>query len=101
MRKVNCIAAVIGMGLAMIPWAALAQGPAARQDATPATAVTTTTPAIPADQQPTQEQLAKLFKLMRVQNQLESIAKAMPAIMQQQMAAQIKQIQQDHADALY
>jgi hypothetical protein len=91
MKKVICIAAVIGMGLAMTPWAALAQEPAVQQH-------TASTPAIPADQQPNQEQLAKLFKLMRVQDQLESITKAMSAAMQQQMAAQIKQIQQAHPE---
>jgi hypothetical protein len=91
MKKVNCIAAVIAMGLAMTPWAALAQEPAVQQDAT-------STPAIPADQQPTQEQLAKWFNLMRVQDQLESITKTMSAAMQQQMAAQIKQTQQAHPE---
>jgi hypothetical protein len=98
MKKVNCFAAVIGMGLAMTSWAALAQEPAVRQDPAATTVVTAATPAIPADQQPTPEQLVKMFKLMRVEDQLESITKAMPAIMQQQMAAQMKQIQQDHPE---
>lgn len=91
MKKVNWIAAIIGMGLAMTPWAALAQEPVVQQEATSA-------PANPADQQPTQEQLAKWFKLMRVQDQLESITKTMSAAMQQQMAEQIRQTQQAHPE---
>jgi hypothetical protein len=57
MKKVNCIAAVMGMGLAMTSWAALAQGPAVRQDPVATTVSTAASPAIPADQQPTPEQL--------------------------------------------
>ncbi len=95
MKKTNCIAAVIGMGLAMVPWAVLAQAPAVQPADTPTAAATA---AIPADQQPSKEQLAKLFELMRLRDQLATITKMMPAMMQQQMTAQIKQMQQDHPE---
>jgi hypothetical protein len=85
MKKAFFITAIFGIGLIMTPWAAVAQAPA-----TPA--------AIPADQQPTKEQLTKLFELMRVQNQLSTVTQIMPTIVQQQMAAQTKQMQQSHPE---
>jgi hypothetical protein len=85
MKKANCIVALIGMGLAMASWAARAQAPAAPT-------------AIPADQQATKEQLAKLFELMRVRDQVASLAKTLPTIMQQQMTAQMSQMQKDHPE---
>jgi len=54
--------------------------------------------AIPADQQSTKEQLAKLFELMRVRDQVASLTKTMPALMQQQVTAQMKQMQQSNPE---
>jgi hypothetical protein len=92
MKSALKLATVLGLGLAMAPWA-IAQAPAAQPAAPAATAAT-----IPVDQQPTKEQLAKLFDLMRVHEQLASVTKMMPALMQQQFAAQAKQMQKDHPE---
>jgi hypothetical protein len=48
-------------------------------------------PAIPTNQQPTKEQLAKLFEVMRLRQQLQSYLKMMPAMIQQQIQAQFKE----------
>jgi uncharacterized protein len=85
MKKTLIIAAVIGIALMTTPLAAIAQAPVASA-------------AIPADQQPTKEQLIKLFELMRVRDQLTTVTQLMPTIVQQQMAAQTKQMQQNHPE---
>lgn len=96
MKKSNCILAVLGMGLALIPWAVSAQAP--DQPKAAATPVTAAPPAIPLDQQPTKEQLAKLFDLIRVRQQVQSLLKMMPAMVQQQMQAQAKTIEAKHPE---
>jgi uncharacterized protein len=98
MKKAICIAAAIGMGLAMASWPARAQTPAVRKADKPVAAVTAAQTTIPSDQQPTKEQLTKLFQLMRVQDQLDSITKIMPQMMQQSMEEQLKQAQKAHPD---
>jgi hypothetical protein len=92
MNKTCQFAAVLGIGLALAPWA-LAQAPASQPEATPAVA-----PVIPQDQQATKEQLAKLFEVMRLREQLASVTKMMPALMQNQMQEQFRQMQKDHPE---
>jgi hypothetical protein len=53
---------------------------------------------VPTDQQPTNDQLPKLFELMRIKEQMESVTKMMPAMMQQQFQAQFKEMQKDHPE---
>ena len=86
MKKVYKLAAVLGLGLAMGPWA-VAQAPAAQTATAPVVAAT-----IPLDQQPTKEQLAKLFEVMRLRQQLDGVMKMMPAMMQQQVQVQMKEL---------
>jgi len=83
-RKIK-YAAAIGIALVMIPLAAVAQAPADQ----PATA--TSAAVIPPDQQPTKEQLTKLFELMRVHQQVQSVLTMMQSMMQQQIRAKIKE----------
>jgi hypothetical protein len=85
MNNAYKLAAVLGIGLILAPWA-VAQAPAGQPPATPATA------AIPPDQQPTKEQLTRLFEVMRVRQQVQSVLKVMPAMIQQQMQEQAKEI---------
>jgi hypothetical protein len=87
MKKAVCITALLG--IMMLPCAISAQLPAA-----PEAAAAT----IPADQQPTKEQLLKLFELMKVRDQLASVTKMMPALLQQQMQAQMEQMKKDHPE---
>jgi hypothetical protein len=86
MKNVSKFAVVIGIGLALTPWAT-AQVPAEQP-----TAETVSVPVISPDQQPTKEQLAKLFEVMRIRQQMESIMKMMPAMIQQQVQDQTKEM---------
>ncbi len=89
MNKTRKLAAAIGMVLGLATGLAFAQPSPVQQAAATQ---------IPLDQQPTKEQLAKLFELMRVHEQMASMTKMMPALMQQQFQAQFKQMQQDHPE---
>ena len=80
-------AAVIGFGLALAPWTIFAQAPAAAPAPETATAAV-----IPPDQQPTKEQLNKLFEVMHLKDQMQSMMKMMPALIQQQMKEQVSQV---------
>jgi hypothetical protein len=79
--------AVIGFGLALAPWTIFAQAPAAAPAPETATAAV-----IPPDQQPTKEQLYKLFEVMHLKDQMQSMMKMMPALIQQQVKEQQKQV---------
>jgi hypothetical protein len=79
-------AAILCLGLALASSALFAQAPAEH------TAVIALAPAIPPDQQPTKEQLAKLFEVMRLRQQLQNVMKMMPVMIQQQIQAQMKEI---------
>jgi hypothetical protein len=92
MKNAGNFAVVLGMGL-FLALSGFAQAPA---EQTAPASVPAPVAAIPADQQPTQEQLTKLFELMRVRENLASVSKMMPELMQQQIAAQAKEMQKDH-----
>ncbi len=69
-----------------------------RAQAGPPPAATTTaspesTPsAIPPDQQPTKQQLAKLFEVMQIREQVATVMQMFPAMIQQQLRQQEKEI---------
>ena len=85
MIRIIKYAAVIGIALALAPWT-IAQTPADQPAATQAQ-----TAAIPPDQQPTKEQLAKLFEMTRLRKQVQSVQKMMQSMIQQQINAQAKE----------
>lgn len=95
MKKTICFAAALGV--MMLPCAAFAQAPAAQPSTAPA-AVMAEPSGLPADQQPTKEQLIKLFELMHVRDQLASVTKMIPALVQQQMKTQMQQMQNNHPE---
>ncbi len=68
----------------------LAQAPATDHTAT--IALLPNESAIPVDQQPTPDQLNRLFEVMRLRTQMESVTKMMPAMIQQQVEAQTRQL---------
>jgi TonB family protein len=80
----------------LVPSSGLAQTPAGQTVDTIARAVPA---AIPADQQATKEQLVKLFELIRVREQVASLTKMIPVLVQQQMTTQMKQLQNNPAIA--
>ena len=65
----------------------VAQQPASQ--AVPAPVPAVAAPAVPPDQQPTKEQLARLFELMHVREQTAIVRRTMTGLLQQQMHAQI------------
>lgn len=89
MRKLHAAAALAALTLA--PWT-IAQAPAAPSapaDQQPAE----TTAEVPAGQQATREQLTKLFEVMRLRKQFDSMTRMMPAIVQQQVHEQMEEMQ--------
>jgi hypothetical protein len=105
MKKNTWIAAVLGIGLVAAPWAAFAQAPdgqsgehAQQQKQEIKVKAAPAPDTIPPDQQPSKEQLAKLFEVMRVREQLDSVSKMMPALLQQQFSSQLKEMQKDHPE---
>ncbi len=88
MTRGNRVAAFLGVFFTLLLWPA--SGPAQTASTVP--------PVIPANQQATKEQLYSLFKLIRVPEQVASIRKTMPALIQQQMTAQFRQMQQNQPE---
>jgi hypothetical protein len=84
----------IAAGMMLLPWAAFAQSPLP-QPAAPAAAAAAPAPAasapVPADQQPSKEQLLKLFEVMRVHEQFQNVMKMIPGALQQQLHAQMRE----------
>jgi uncharacterized protein len=92
MNKACKFVMALGVGLLLTPWV-MAQPPADQPESAAVTASS-----IPADQQATKEQIAKLFEVMRLREHLASYTRMLPALMQQQMQAQFKQMQNDHPE---
>jgi hypothetical protein len=88
MRKIYAAAALAALTLA--PWA-FSQAPAV--SSTPAAQPSAEASAqVPPDQQATREQLTKLFEVMRLRKQFDSMTKMMPAIVQQQVHEQMAEM---------
>jgi hypothetical protein len=83
MKKAFCIAILLGVGLTLAPWAA-SQAPLEEKTVTAPAAASV----IPAVQQPTKEQLAKLFEVMRLREQLQDYFTKMDVSAQKQAMAQ-------------
>lgn len=94
MRQIHTAAALLVICLAPL---AMAQSPAGQTaqgaEATPAgqaaQAADAAQAVVPLDQQATREQLTKLFEVMRLRQQFDSMTKMMPAIIEQQVHAQM------------
>lgn len=86
----------LAAGLVIAPW--LVAQPAANQPAEERSG-TATEATIPVDQQATREQLARLFEVMRLRQQFDSMMKMLPNIVQQQVHAQIEEMTSKMPDA--
>lgn len=89
MKNAWKFAAVFAIGSMLAPWTC-AQAQVDQQAAT-SDVQQASAPVISPDQQPTKEQLAKLFEVMRLRQQLQSYLKMMPAMIQQQIQSQFKE----------
>jgi hypothetical protein len=92
MKKAFCFAALLGMALATPP------RPSPAQAIRPNEASATATAVVPVDHQATKEQLTKLFKLMRLQDQIASLTNGLEAVMQQEMTERMKQLRQNNPE---
>lgn len=89
MKKIHAAAVLAALTLA--PWT-MAQAPDA-PSAPAAQQPAAATAQIPPDQQATREQLNRLFEVMRLRKQFDSMTKMMPAIVQQQVHEQMAEMQ--------
>ncbi len=91
MKGIRIGAVVLGMGLVLSGTVVFAQ----TNDAAPA-APSTPAVVIPEDQQASKEQLARLFEVMRIKQQMAGMTRAMPSMVQQQFQEQLQQMQQEN-----
>jgi uncharacterized protein len=98
MKKACRLTALIGMGLALAPWVATAQKAAQAQAAKDSEGAVPVPVTVPAEQQPTRAQLDNLFEVMRVREQMASMTKMMPQLMQQGFTEQFKKVEKDRPD---
>lgn len=84
--------AIVGLAGALLPIAAFAQS--AQQMAEQASRQAAPSTATRADQQPSTEQLAKLFDAMRIKQQMQSMRTMVPSLVQQQIQSAVKQTEQ-------
>jgi hypothetical protein len=86
MKRISGTVAALSLGLSIFGSVVRAQ------EASPAPAVAI----VPEDQRATKEQLAQLIEVMRVKQQMSSMTRSMPAIMQQQFQQQMDQMKKDY-----
>jgi hypothetical protein len=91
MNKACRVMALIGIGLGVVHGVTAGTTLAQAEKAAPAATV-------PAEQQPSRAQLDNLFEVMRVREQLATMTKLMPQLMQQQFTEQFKQMEKDHPE---
>lgn len=82
--------AMAALGVLMAPWMMVK----AQDQPAPATAATV----IPEDQRATDEQLNRLFEVMRVKQQMAAATQAMPQIVKQQFQQQMQELEKDHPE---
>ena len=94
MKKAFAIAFIIGCVFsAQLCRAQAAQStPVPAVASTPATPVDSATATIPPDQQATKEQVEKLFEVMRLRKQMESMMNMMPELVEQSYRTEMKSI---------
>jgi hypothetical protein len=87
MKTGNRWVAILGAGLAFAPWAGFGQA----ITVSPSGAMTQeqAAPAIPPENQATKDQLAKLFEVMRIKDQMQSMRKVVPMMVESQMREQL------------
>lgn len=93
MNKIH--AAVIPVALALLCFSAQGQTPADDNHPSPQNNVAESGPAsatIPPAEQPSKEQLAKLFEVMHLRDQMQNLMRMIPALVSQQVQSQMGQI---------
>jgi len=88
MKKLFAIAFAVGF----VVCASFGRSQAGESPAATTASPESTEPVIPPDQQPTKQQLAKLFEVMRIREQFASGMQMVPAMIQQQVRQQEKEM---------
>jgi uncharacterized protein len=88
MRTRRTWIAVLGMELALAPLGGLTQAVAVSPSGT--TTHEQAAPVVPAEDQASKDQLAQLFEVMRIRDQMQSVRKIVPALIENQIRAQIQ-----------
>jgi uncharacterized protein len=91
MKRTHVFAAVLGIGLTLAPFASWSQAAPVEPSGAPSQAQPAQN-AIPPEDQPTKEQLLKLFGVMRIRDQMQSMRKIVPMMVQSQIHEQISAI---------
>ncbi|MGH9591103.1 MAG: DUF2059 domain-containing protein [Terracidiphilus sp.] len=94
MRRIHAAAALLAiflgpLAMAQAPAGQTAQGAESAPASQAGQAGDAARAVVPTDQQATREQLSKLFEVMRLRQQFDSMTKMMPAIIEQQVHAQM------------
>ncbi|MGA2727677.1 MAG: DUF2059 domain-containing protein [Terracidiphilus sp.] len=91
MKRTQAFATVLGMGLMLAPFACWSQAVPVEPSGAPSQAQSAQN-GIPLEDQATKEQLAKLFDVMRIRDQMQSMRKLVPMMVQNQIHEQIRAI---------
>src|SRR5258708_1869797 len=97
-KMIRGIRVAVILNLSVILVSAFAVGQSAQsavQTGTAAQAEQAPAAAVSADQQPTKEQLAKLFDVMRLREQMQSMRQMVPSMVQQQIKSAMQQTEAD------
>lgn len=95
MRMIRTAVVLSGAVISMYGFAHSQSAQSAAQAETAAQTEQAPAEAIPPDQQPTKEQLEKLFDVMRLRQQMQSMRQMVPAMVQQQIQSAMKQTEAD------
>jgi uncharacterized protein len=93
MRTQRRWAMVVGAGLVLAPLVGFGQALAASPSGTMTQEATA--PAIAPEDQPTKEQLNKLFEVMRIRDQMQNMRKVVPALIETQVREQLRTMSAD------
>ena len=88
-RRVRTAMIVGAAGIGFSAFALAQSGTSTGSPGAPAQAGPASVAAVAPDQQASKEQIARLFEVMRVKQQMDSMMKMMPAMIEQQMKAQM------------
>ena len=95
MKKFFRTALVIGFVLS----ASFVRSQAGPPPATAAASPESAPPTVPPDQQPTKQQLAKLFEVMQIRRQVGAVMQVFPVMIQQQVRQQEKEIAESQPES--
>jgi hypothetical protein len=89
MKMAKWIAVVVVLGVVMVPWTV------ARAQDQPTAPAAASAPVVPEAERATDEQLNRLFEVMRIKQQMASATQMMPQLMKQQFDQSFKEMEKE------